>query len=172
MRWMIGALLILGGCNKGGSDETGLDALCGDIDGDGGDTGNVPGILGQWTGQFALNLFDENCNDIGKSNVAYLTGPLEISGYVPDGLRLDFGGDKDRRLRGALSTTGGAGFAGQIEQSQGIFNVSLGGLLYEDTGMGGRAVLNGAVYVGVDINSDGQIDCDLRGDWIGFKSGS
>ena len=165
------ALIVLG-CGKDENSETGLDSLCGDIDGNGGDTGDVPNVLGLWSGQFALNMFDENCNDIDKSAVTYLTGPVEISGYVPDGLRLDFGSNRDRRLRGIVSNTGGATFSGQIEQSQGTLHMALGGLLYQDNAMQGRTVLNGAVYIGVDINQDGQIDCDMRGDWIGFKSGS
>jgi hypothetical protein len=172
MKWLSLSLLLMLGCNKNGSDETGIEALCGDIDDNGGDTGNVPNILGLWSGQFALNIFDENCNGIDQGALSYLTGPADISGYVPDGLRLDFGSNSERRLRGAISTTGGVGFAGQLEQGNGTFNVSIGGLLYQDNNMGGRSILNGAAYVGVDVDNDGQIDCDMRGDWIGFKSGS
>jgi hypothetical protein len=172
MRPLLYSLLLLMACNNDSVEETGRDALCGDIDGDGGDTGDIPNVLGQWTGQFALTMFDENCTGVDKTDVPYLTGPFEINGYVPTGLRLDFDSDKDRRLRGALSTTGGVTFAGQFDQSEGLLNFAVGGLLYEDASMGGRSVINGAAYVGVDTNKDGQIDCDMRGDWIGFKSGS
>ena len=172
MKWLTLSLILFAGCKKDDSEETGLDALCGDIDGQGGDTGDIPNVLGLWSAQFALNMFDENCNDIDKSAVSYLTGPIEVSGYVPDGLRLDFGSNSDRRLRGILSTTGGVTFAGQIDQAHGTLHIAVGGLLYEDNSMGGRTVINGAVFVGVDTNKDGQIDCDMRGDWIGFKSGS
>ena len=159
-------------CNGGTTDDTALEALCGDIDGSGSDTGDIPNVLGLWSAQFALNIFDENCNGIGKETVTYLTGPIDISGYVPDGLRLDFNSDSNRRLRGALSTTGGITFAGQIEQANGTFHIAVGGLVYDDNSMGGRSVLNGAAYVGVDTDQDGQIDCDMRGDWIAFKSGT
>ena len=172
MKHLILTTALLLACNGSNTDDTSLEALCGDIDGSGTDTGDVPNVLGLWSAQFALNIFDENCNGIGKEAVTYLTGPIDISGYVPDGLRLDFNSDSDRRLRGALSTTGGITFAGQIQQANGIFHISVGGLVYEDSNMGGRSVLNGAAYIGVDTNEDGQIDCDMRGDWIAFKSGT
>jgi hypothetical protein len=172
MKWLLFSLLIPLGCNKGNDDDTGLEALCGDIDDNGGDTGDIPNILGLWSAQFALNMFDENCNGIDKSAVSYLTGPVDINGYVPDGLRLDIGSNSDRRLRGILSTTGGFAFAGQLEQGDGTFHLGLGGLLYTDQSMGERAVLNGSAFIGVDVDNDGQFDCDMRGDWIAFKSGS
>jgi len=165
-------LLLVAGCKKGNDEETGLDTECGDIDGNGGDTGDVPNVLGLWTANFGLNLFDENCSGVDDSDIGFVNGPIEINGYVPDGLRLDFGSDSDRRLRGAISTTGGMAFAGQIEQSQGIFHFGMGGLVYEDQNMGGRNVWMGGGYVGVDVDKDGAIDCDMRGDWTVMKSGS
>jgi hypothetical protein len=173
IRTLLFSLPVLIGCN-GNNDETDTDlaAICGDIDGTGTDTGDIPNVLGYWSSNFGQTIFDENCNGFEKSDVSFLTGPIEINGYVPDGLRLDFDSDKDRRLRGIASSTGGMVFAGQLEQAQGMVHISIGGLVYEDSNMGGRDVWAGGVFVGLDADQDGQIDCDMRGDWTAFKSGS
>ena len=61
-----GLLLVTASCGKGDDDSSndasasaGMTAEeCGDIDGNGGDSGDVPNILGAWNASFASIVYD------------------------------------------------------------------------------------------------------------------
>jgi hypothetical protein len=170
-------LLLAAGCFLGGDDddtvETGDPMWCGDVDGDGGDTGDTPNVLGYWNGSFATNFFKENCGigDLDEGSFGWLEGPLTIEGYAPDGLRAIFDDDRENRLHGAISYTGGLAFAGKHPSAWGDMYVGVTGLVYEDTHLD-RPVWAGSVYVAIDTDLNGTIDCDVQGDWKALKSGS
>ena len=65
-----GLLFVTASCGKGdddssndGSATAGMTAEeCGDIDGNGGDSGDVPNILGAWNASFASIVYDGGCS--------------------------------------------------------------------------------------------------------------
>lgn len=160
----------------GGSSESGIQTIdviqdCGDIDGYGGDTGNVPDVLGAWTASFATGMSEDQCSlpDDVITSFPFLNDPIDIGGSVPSNLHLELG-SLDERLHGLEASTGGMVFSGQVDGNAGTLNLSIGGLVYEDV-YTGRTLWDGMVFIGVDQNEDGSIDCTVRGDWTAIKSG-
>ncbi len=64
---IIGMIAVMAVLSCKGSDDTALVDefdICGDVDGPGGDTGDVPNVLGKWTVTFASNLYDDGACDV------------------------------------------------------------------------------------------------------------
>ena len=167
-------LCVVFGCSGSDGGETGEPAeeSCGDVDGLGGDTGDVPDVLGAWTTTFGANVYHQTCSIPGleQSAITWFGGPMEMTGWVPDGLRLAKTDDADD-LRGLVAPTGGLSTSGSRETTWGTAYQSIGGLVLWDKSLD-RPVWNGAVYIGFDEDGDGTIDCDVRADWRAIKSGS
>lgn len=168
--WMLCGALAATGC-FGGKDavETGQ-GECGDIDGPGGETGDLPSITGFWTTTFGTKAFYDDCEvgGISESEMDWIDGAvMEIKGTPPDNLAADF--DEDR-FYGLLNDYGGTTFAGQYSLNGYDLSVSFGGLLYYNEHQE-RAKIDGAAFVGVDLDDDGSIDCGLRGDFTALQSG-
>ncbi len=173
MKYLLPLFCLSTGCSSGGADssDSGL-GICGDIDGDGTDTGNIPNILGLWTASFGTNNFTENCGLSGfsDSSESWLNGTMEIKGRVPDGLYAIFD-DEEERFHGLESAHGGLVLSGTHTHAQfGTMWVSMGGLIYDDA-YRGRVVIEGFGFLGLDTMGDGEIDCYARGDFEAFKSG-
>jgi hypothetical protein len=63
---LLRTLLLASLVSCGGGEDTGpteiIVSTCGDIDGyDGGDTGNIPDVVGSWTSAFAYSISDDDC---------------------------------------------------------------------------------------------------------------
>jgi hypothetical protein len=180
MRNWIGLCVMWMGCgasNSGGGGDTALadSEECGDIDGAGGDSGDVPNILGKWTVQFGEHEYsDVECDVEGleQEDIRFLQGNMDIKGAPPDGIYAIFDGETSNRYTGLESSTGGVVFAGSEVLGGHTLYVSVGGLLYEEP-MVDRDVIRGFGYIGVDKESeDTVIDCWITGDFKAFKSGS
>lgn len=146
-------------------------AECGDIDGP---EGEVPNVLGNWTASFGTSMFDESCGIAGitQGPDLFLDGAMEIQGRVPDTLYVTFNGLGDEvRFFGLESASGGVTFSGEHTTADGTYHVAFGGLVYYDT-YRGRNYIEGFAFLGVDLNGDGSIDCDMRGEWSAAKSGA
>lgn len=171
-RMLVLALLALVACKGSDSGDTGpSDPLwCGDVDEAGGETGDVPNIVGQYQGYVAPNFFKENCGLSGLDEGAlfFLGQDLEIEGFAPDGLALIAQEDRTKQLRGIISPTGGVNFSGRRPTSWGVMNIAVGGLLYSDSYVD-QDFLQGFVYVGLDETNDKVIDCDMWADWRAYK---
>ena len=102
-------------CKEGAEDEdddTSEFSECGDPDGSGGDTGNVPNVLGAWTVTFGSNIYDDNACDAPGLTSDDLSEPLGgamyIEGRIPDqlyavlGIRRTLLGLRERRGRDRL----------------------------------------------------------------------
>ena len=150
--------------------------VCGDVDGDGFDTGNIPNILGSWSSTFGSQVFYENCGveDLHQTSENWINGAaMDIGGYVPDGLFAYFDGDREEEFVGIINEMGGVVFSGRHQHSAGEMHVVFGGLVYHDEWREPpRDVIQGFVYMGLDVTDDGNIDCDARGGWTAIKSGS
>jgi hypothetical protein len=172
------AVTVLVSC-KGDEDDT-SDAdedteECGDVDGPGGDTGDVPNVLGAWTVTFGSNIYDDNtCNSPGLTNSdlnEFLSGAMTVGGRVPNTLVAEFSGF-DTQYWGLENHLGGIVFTGVRETRGHTLYISFGGHLYEQPRVD-RTEIRGFGYVGVDVDSeDGAIDCWLQGDWKATKSGN
>jgi hypothetical protein len=174
MRRFVVVVLLTGCLFKGKDEETGdatLAELCGDIDGSGGDTGDVPNVLGLWTADFGQGWFDSNCDGYNSTDFSWLTGALEIDGYVPDGVQLILDGDDAKATWGAVTPQGGMVFAGQIVDGSDTWQIGASGLVYRDPWLE-RDVWKGSIYLGLDSDGDNGIDCDVQGSWFARKSGS
>lgn len=172
-------LLPLVACGKGDADGDSAPAAdaasCGDLDGEGGDTGDLPNLLGGWTTQFGANRYDDgSCSVSGLSAAELgevLGGVLKIDGRVPDALYATLNND-DLRYYGLLNTSGGVVFTGTTEKAGHTLYVSFGGLLYRQP-QTDRDEMRGFAYIGVDLDgADTVIDCWLQGDWRATRSGS
>lgn len=168
------ALLVpfLGGCFGilGGDDSAALPAECGDIDGE---DGEVPNVTGNWSSIFGTQLFRETCevDDLDQTSEGWINGAaMYIGGYVPDGLYATFGSEPDERFTGIIDPNGGIVFSGRHDHTQGEMHVAFGGLVYHDPWRD-RDVIEGFAFLGLDLDGDGGIDCDARGQWQATKSG-
>ncbi|MCB9795733.1 MAG: hypothetical protein H6741_23815 [Alphaproteobacteria bacterium] len=176
LTWLALLLSSLVAC--GGKDEedtsTSEADICGDIDGDGTDTGDVPNILGNWTADFGWNSFQTDCGIEGFSNGGdvFLDGAMEVRGRVPNSLYVVFDsvGDEDRFF-GLVSNGGGVSFSGVHEDHVGTMHVAFGGLVYFSP-QRNRTFIDGFGFVGLDTDGDGVIDCSGRGEWQASKSGA
>ena len=159
---------------RAGDDSVGeLPNECGDIDGDGGDTGNVPNILGSWTATMGAKHFEETCGLAGLSKGAdtVVHGAMEIKGRVPDQLYLVFDEDSGERFFGLEAATGGVTFSGVHTSNDVDMHLAVGGLVYDDL-YRGRTYSEGFAFIGVDLDLDGNIDCSAKGEWTAAKSGA
>lgn len=168
----LATLLVVAGCTDAPVDSGVEDDVCGDIDGEGGDTGDVPNVLGNWTVDFGRNLFDENCGLAGleQGSETWLDGAMEIGGRVPNTLYATFN-NADERFFGLESANGGIVFSGVHEDALGTMYASFGGMVYYDVHRG-RNYIDGFAFIGVDTNGDGSIDCTARGEWTATRSGA
>jgi hypothetical protein len=161
----------------GGGEETGpteiIVSTCGDIDGyDGGDTGNIPDVVGNWTSAFAYSISDDDCGLPLDPDDAFpfLNSPFEVAGAAPAGLRLEFNDKSINWLHGIESATGGIVFSGTGDSNYGELHIAVSGLLYEDSDLG-RPTIEGMVILAIDTDSSGTIDCTVKGDWRAIYSG-
>ena len=161
----------------GGGEDTGptevIVSTCGDIDGyDGGDTGNIPNVVGNWTSAFAYSISDDDCGLPLDPDDAFpfLNSPFEVAGAAPAGLRLEFNDKNIEWLHGIESPTGGIVFSGLGDSNYGDLHIAVSGLLYEDFGLG-RPVIEGMIILAIDTDSSGTIDCTVKGDWRAIFSG-
>jgi hypothetical protein len=148
---------------------------CGDVDGAGGDTGDVPNILGSWSASFATQVFnDSGCSVPGlaaSDMQAFLDGAMRIDGRVPDRLFVTFNNAEERYF-GIENNQGGVVFTGNKTFGGHELYVSLGGLLYTQ-GQLDRDEIRGYGYIGVDLDgADNSIDCWLQGDFLAIRSGN
>ncbi len=169
------------GCGKDeGSSESTADAVaneaaCGDIDGEGGDTGDVPNILGAWTATFGSYLYDGGACTVDGLEAAdmkaWMDGIMVIDGRVPDMLYANFNSVESDRFFGLENGNGGVVFTGTKEFAGHVLYVSVGGLLYTQPQVE-RDEIRGFGYIGVDLNGeDTVIDCWLQGDFRAIRSG-
>ena len=178
-----GLLFVTASCGKGDDDSStdgsatgGMTAEeCGDIDGNGGDSGDVPNILGAWNASFASIVYgDGGCSvpGLGADDMrAMLDGVMYIDGRVPDRLFATFNQDEERYF-GLENAQGGVVFTGTKTFTGHVLYISLGGLLYTQ-GQLDRDEIRGYGYIGVDLDgADTSIDCWLQGDFIALRSGA
>ena len=172
---------LLLGCTDRGADSEGdgvADGECGDIDGDGTDTGDIPNILGNWNTTFGLNIDDENCSISGlkPDDMSWINGAsMDIDGTPPANMYAEFAGEDGEKFYGLVSSHGGVVFSGihrefDSNQTEHELHVSFGGLLYYNDLLGINEI-KGHAYMGVDSNNDGFLDCGLQGDFVAKKAG-
>lgn len=162
--------LTLLGC-AGGAGDSALASACGDVDGDGTDTGNVPDLAGSWSTTFAQENYSTTCaaENFSQSSETWI-GAMQVSGSVPS-LSMYFGTERgDEFFYGMVDRNGGVTFAGTHEHSAGMIYAQFGGLAHRDQYLD-RDVIDGSAFLGLDVDADGQIDCSARGSWVARKSG-
>ncbi len=161
---------LLGGC-AAGNDESGagLDG-CGDVDGAGTDTGNVPDMAGSWSTQFYYDENNDSCNGISSDTETWI-GAMQVQGSVPS-LSMYFGTERgDETFYGMVDRNGGVTFSGTHAHPAGTEHAQFGGLAYHDQYLD-VDVIDGSLFIGLDGDGDGAIDCTVKGAWIARKSGS
>ncbi|MDG1478016.1 MAG: hypothetical protein P8R54_00430 [Myxococcota bacterium] len=176
--YLSAALLI--GCSGRGDSAAEEDAAeCGDIDGSGTDTGDIPNILGNWNTTFGLQIDYENCSIPGlkPDDMGWINGAsLDIAGTPPSSMYAEFAGEEGEKFYGLISSHGGVVFSGihnefDDNQTEHELHVSFGGLLYYNDLLGINEI-KGHAYMGLDSNDDGYLDCGLQGEFTAKKAGS
>lgn len=167
-------LLTLFGC--GGSDgESGDDAVsCGDIDGPGTDSGDLPDVLANWSVTYASDYYDSICSapSLDRDSEGWLNS-FYILGRAPDALYVYFGtqgAEESERFIGAMDPYGGITITGRYAHTAGTLHAQFGGLLYHDPNLD-RDVIQGASTFGLDADGDDGIDCLIRASWTAYKAG-
>lgn len=163
--------LALPGC-AGGPDESGVTGdECGDVDGDGTDTGNIPDMAGSWSITFGSNFFDENCSaGLSQASEATWITSMQVQGSVPS-LSMYFGTTRgDEIFYGMVDRNGGVTFSGTHAHAEGTVYAQFGGLAYHDQYQD-RDTIDGSAFLGLDTDYDGTIDCSAKASWVAFKSG-
>ncbi len=179
---MAALLLCASGCGKGDGDSSNEEGAspgpsvdeCGDVDGSGGDSGDVPNILGAWNASFATLVYsDGGCSVPGLAADdmrTLLDGVMYIEGRVPDRIYASFNREEERYF-GIENAQGGVVFTGSKTFSGHELYISIGGLLYTQ-GQVDRDEIRGYGYIGVDLDgADTSIDCWLQGDFVALRSG-
>ena len=167
-------------CGKDDGDEDSAEASgpsadeCGDIDGIGGDTGDVPNILGAWTATFGTNQYNGGACSVDGLEAAdmkaWMDGVMVIDGRVPAQIFATFNSSEERFF-GIENENGGVVFTGVKDFGGHTLYVSVGGLLYNQPAVD-RDEIRGFGYIGVDLDgADNVIDCWLQGDFRAIRSG-
>lgn len=173
---MLVPLLLLAGCGSREGDTGAADSSsmsCGDVDGAGGDTGDVPDVLGNWTTQFGNEAWYDTCDLPGMSHDDFHWingGAMTIDGRVPDLLYAYYGGDDSVRFWGVENGRGGIAFTGTRTMGDYDALVTFGGQLYHNAYLD-RDEVRGFAVVSVDSTGDGNLDCQIEGEWLAKKSG-
>lgn len=175
---MIVLLLALLACDFGGEDTAavgGTDPACGDVDGPGGDTGDVPSVIGTWTSTFGNGWYEDNCSaDNFDATSESWIGAFWVEGAAPTNLYVYFGPEGDPRTErfwGAVDPQGGFTFSGTQEHSAGTIHASFFGKVWADPNNQGRVTISGAAFLGLDVDDDDVVDCYARGAWQAYQSG-
>ena len=180
MRGLLPILLVAGlACGCHGNDETGSgqdpECNCGDPDGNGTDTGDIPDLWGAWTTSFGNQLYFDDCGiaDLSDTSETWINNAaMHIGGYAPDGFYAYFGSEDDERFQGIVSQYGGVSFSGPHARRDGYTAyVAFGGLAFHDE-YRDRDMIEGFCYMGLDLNDDGAIECRARGEFTAYKSGN
>lgn len=166
-------LLLLLACTGAPADDTSgaSDDVCGDVDGPGTDTGNLPNVLGGWTSTFATAYFDEGCSieNLNRESEDWI-GAFTLDGRAPDALFLEFTSLPGERYWGVMDPYGGVSFSGQHAHTAGTLYVQFGGMVFHDQNLD-RDVIDGSVFMGLDMDGNGEIECPFKASWKAIKSG-
>ena len=172
---------LLAGCTDKSADSAQDEESedCGDIDGAGTDTGDIPNILGNWNTTFGMQDEYENCNIAGlkPDDMNWINGAsLDVDGTPPGNMYAEFAGEEGEKFYGIISSHGGVVFSGihyefDDNQTEHELHVSFGGLLYYNDLLG-LSEIKGHAYMGLDSNGDGFLDCGIQGDFTAKKAGS
>lgn len=171
---MILALLLSACTGPSIDDSSGAAASCGDADGDGTDTGNLPDVSGSWTSQLDAGSFEDGCvaDDFDAQSEQWI-GAFYVQGTAPDSLYVYFGpqgSETTDRFWGAMDKSGGLTFSGLQPHAAGMIHATFSGHLYADEGLG-HTVVRGGAFLGLDTDDDDTIDCYSTANWHGTKSG-
>ncbi len=163
------SFLILFACD--GASGTGADSAvdCGDPDGGGGDTGDIPSVAGAWTSSFAVAYWDDNCTapDFDEDTEDWI-GAFTVTG-VFGGYSAEFHDFPDDRFEAAMDRRGGFTMTGEHVHEAGLIYANFSGLVYTDASE--RSGIDGAAFLGLDVDADTVIDCYARASWSANKSG-
>jgi len=162
-------LLAILSCN-GATEDSGaaLDDSCGDLDGGGGDTGDMPSLHGDWNMSFGDDLWWDDCDiaNFGQGTEGWLDDPFSITGQVPAQFHATLDGDS---YPGLQEPGGGVIFTGtRIDKDLGAVTVSFGGHPYSDAYRDVQ-VIEGFGFLGIDQDQDGVQDCEVRADFEARK---
>lgn len=169
--WRAMIAMVLVGCAAGPDDSVNDASSCGDVDGEGTDTGNVPDMAGSWTTSFGQESYTDTCSasDLSQTSETWI-GAMQVSGSVPS-LAMYFGTERtDEMYYGMVDRNGGVTFSGTHDHPSGTLYAQFGGLAYHDQYLD-RDVVDGNAFLGLDADGDGLIDCAARGSWVARKSG-
>lgn len=152
-------------------DETDTDEDTGYPDTD--TTINPWDALGTWTTTWGYELFNESCGipDLTPSSETWINNAtMYVDGTPPTDLVAHFGSDEDEVFDGVVTEAGGIVFTGLHHRRDGYTaHVSFGGLLRYDAYLQ-RDVIEGFLYMGLDLTGDGNIECEAQGEFTARKS--
>lgn len=170
-------LLALVACRGGddSGDSLTVEDDCGDVDGPGTDTGNVPSILGNWTSDVGKNMFAEDCGLEGFKAGSDLPfdGAMEFEGSLPDRLYASFDDNEVEDIRfWAVASGKSVALSGQYESRHGMVHVAMGGMPYWNE-YTQRTYIDGFAFFGISTDDDDTtIECTARAEWTATKSGA
>jgi hypothetical protein len=163
----------------GGDEETGggqETESCGDLDGDGTDSGDIPDVLGSWSAyEYGVAAYIPGCAITGADQESEdeWIDTLNVEGRVPDGLYAWFGVEEARDQEyfyGALDPRGGITFTGTHADAAGTVYANFSGLVFMDTALN-KNVIRGSATVAYDVDDDAVIDCYNVASWSVNKAG-
>jgi len=172
------ALLFLLACDEEAGESGEVPVECGDPDGSGTDTGNIPNVAGSWTSSFAAAYWDDNCTaaDFDESSEQWI-GSFKIEGAYPN-YRAAFNNLPDNAFEVAVDARGGLTMTGEVVHEAGTLYANFAGLVYTD--ISDRDGIDGSAFLGLDVPvvgdvdgvvGDQTIDCYARASWSANKSG-
>jgi len=165
-------LLLACGSGDGDSDDVGTTEACGDVDGPGTDTGNIPNILGNWTSSFATAFYDDGTcavEGLNQSSESWI-GAFELVGSPTSSFYVTFADRPDERFWGSLDPMGGISLTGEHDHPGGRMIGHFGGIVLHDQYLD-TDVIEGAAVLAMDVDGDLLVDCSVRGSWKAYKSG-
>ncbi len=175
---LLSALLATSSC-KGDDGDSAAPAGasgddCSDVDGPGGDTGNVPAVLGSWNvsfGEERYNAVECDYEGLSADDLEFLDGAMVIDGRVPDTLYAEFRVD-DTRYWGLQDSLGGIVFTGQRDYREYTLHVTFGGHVFEHPVVENQYEIRGFAYIGVDGDRNNTIDCWTQATFRAIKAGN
>jgi hypothetical protein len=122
---------------------------------------DVPAIFGDWSTDIGWRAdLDENCAGFSEDDIGFLSEYISIDGRIPDSIRVKLAPGKsyEREFMGVMASTGGLVASGWTEHNGFDINLTFSGLVYDDEVAGNR-YWEGSVFMGLDSDGNGAVDC-------------
>lgn len=126
-------------------------------------------VSGSWVTSLGTEYFVTDCTATVSASSESWINSMEITQSATE-ITMVFNLGPEETFYGSQDPEGGVTLSGPHVHASGALYAQFGGLAYHDAYID-RDVIDGSVFLGLDADGDGTIDCTSKGSWIAVRSG-